>query len=130
MSVLTYLLRSKPGDRPLVWLQSEIKTPPIGLGARLEAGYLLRRVQRGELLGMPQSRPMPALGARFHELRVRDRRSGWRIFYRVDPDAILILDVVQKQTRATPHEVLDRCRRRAARYDEDSGEQPEREEAR
>lgn len=43
------------GDKPLVWLHGEIKTPPMSAKARLEGGYLLRRLQRGELLSMPES---------------------------------------------------------------------------
>ncbi|HZY31306.1 MAG TPA: type II toxin-antitoxin system RelE/ParE family toxin, partial [Candidatus Methylomirabilis sp.] len=49
-----------PPDKPLVWLHGEIKTPPFSPPARLEAGLLLRRLQKGELLGMPHARPMPA----------------------------------------------------------------------
>jgi hypothetical protein len=44
-------------DKPLVWLHGEIKTPPFSANARLEAGQLLRRLQKGELLGMPHARP-------------------------------------------------------------------------
>ena len=35
-------------DKPLVWLRGEIKSPPFSADARLEAGVLLRRLQRGE----------------------------------------------------------------------------------
>ena len=52
-------------DRPLVWLHGEIKTPPFSTAARVEAGVLLRRLQQGERLSLPMSRPMPNLGARF-----------------------------------------------------------------
>jgi len=72
-------------EKPLAWLRGEIKTPPFSASARIEAGYLLRRVQQGEKLSLPQSRPMPAIGPRCHELRVRDRDHTWRIVYRVDP---------------------------------------------
>lgn len=41
------------GERPLVWLHGEIKTPPMSSRARVEAGYLLRRLQRGESLSLP-----------------------------------------------------------------------------
>jgi phage-related protein len=78
-------------DKPLVWLHGEIKTPPFTRKARVEAGVLLRRLQHGETLGLPASRPMPSLGARCHELRIRDQRKNWRILYRVDRDAIVIL---------------------------------------
>src|SRR6266498_3586344 len=104
--------------RPLVWLQGEIKTPPFSEAARIEAGTLLRRLQEGESLGMPHSRPMPSIGPRCHELRVRDEGHNWRIIYRLDADAILIVEVFAKTTRETPKQVLDACQRRLRRYDE------------
>jgi hypothetical protein len=55
------------GERPLVWLHGEIKTPPFSFEARVETGVLLRRLQGGEKLTLPHSRPMPAIGARCHE---------------------------------------------------------------
>lgn len=104
-------------DKPLVWLHGEIKTPPFSQAARLEAGTLLRRLQQGENLGMPHSRPMPGIGARCHELRIRDRGKDWRIMYRVDKDAILILEVFNKSSRQTPQTVIETCQLRLKRYD-------------
>jgi len=86
--------------------------------ARIEAGYLLRELQRGKALGMPHSRPLPGLGARCHELRVPDERATWRVIYRVDVDAIVILEVFAKRTAQTPKAVLDVCRRRLKEYDD------------
>jgi len=60
------------GDKPLRWLHGEVKTPPFSREARLEAGLLLRRLQQGEKLSLPHSRPMSDIGSRCHELRVRD----------------------------------------------------------
>jgi phage-related protein len=74
-------------DKPLVWLYGQVKTPPFSQAARLEAGFLLRRLQQGEALSLPQSRPMPSIGARCHELIVRDTEQNWRIIYRIDNDA-------------------------------------------
>jgi phage-related protein len=105
-------------NRPLVWLHGAIKTPPMSVRARLEAGHLLRRLQRGEFLSMPESRPMPSIGRRCHELRIVDADVSWRIFYRVDPDAVLILEVMKKKSRSTPAEVIETCRRRLAEYDQ------------
>ena len=82
-----------------------------------EAGVLLRAVQNGERLSMPQSRPMTTIGARVHELRVPDGDLTWRVVYRVDPDAIVIADVFAKKTSKTPKAVLNTCRTRYARYD-------------
>lgn len=106
-----------PLDTPLVWLRGEIKTPPFSQQARLEAGYLLRRLQRGDVLGMPHSRRMRAIGAHCHELRVRDVDADWRLVYRSDPDAIVILEVFSKKTRATPKKVIEACRKRLKEYD-------------
>jgi hypothetical protein len=71
-----------PTDEPLVWLHGEIKTPPFSSAARLEAGVLLRRLQKGEMLSLPYSRPMPSVGAHCHELRIPDEQKTWRILYR------------------------------------------------
>lgn len=88
-------------DKPLVWLKTELKTPPLSEAARIEAGVALRRLQRGERLEMPLSRTMPSIGARVHELRIRDGKGGvfWRIVYRVDEDAIVIAAVFKKKDR-------------------------------
>lgn len=104
-------------DKPLVWLHGEIKTPPLSQAARIEAGYLLRLLQKGQAVGMPHSRPMPVVGPRCHELRVRDAGADWRIVYRLDADAVVILGVFAKKTRATPKTVIDACTRRLKEYD-------------
>ena len=106
-----------PADKPLVWLHGEIKTPPFSKTARIEAGFLLRRLQIGEKLGLPWSRPMPSIGNRCHELRINDENLNWRIIYRIDIDAIVILDVFQKQTQRTPQNVIERCKKRIQVYD-------------
>ncbi len=89
------------------WLHGEVKTPPFSKAARLEAGLLLRRLQRGESLSMPQSRPMPSIGARCHELRIIDASNNWRLLYQIDTDAIVILEVFAKKTGTTPKAVID-----------------------
>ena len=107
-------------DKDLVWLHGEVKTPPFSNEARRQAGYLLRLVQKGILLSMPQSRQMPQIGPRCHELRIGDseKRVIWRIIYRIDLDAVIIGDVFAKKTRQTPEKVIDACARRFRLYDE------------
>jgi phage-related protein len=104
-------------DRPLVWLGGEIKTPPLSSAARVEAGFLLRKLQAGEKLSMPHSRPMPVVGARCHELRVQDKDRTWRIVYRVDSDAVIILEVFPKTSQTTPSQVVEVSQQRLRRYD-------------
>ncbi len=106
-------------DKPLIWLQGEVKTPPFSQNARIEAGVFLRRLQQGENLGMPHSRPMPSIGNNCHELRIRDSRQTWRIIYRIDQDAILIVEIFSKTTRTTPKIVIENCKKRLSQYDRD-----------
>lgn len=110
-------MKAGRGGKPLVWLKGEVKTPPFTHAARLEAGYLLRLLQEGESLGLPHSRPMPVIGARCHELRINDEGGMFRIIYRADADAVVILDVVKKKTEQTPQSVVETCRRRLRDYD-------------
>jgi phage-related protein len=117
MSDVTYLPVMRPLDKPLVWLHGVVKGPPLSPAGRLNAGVLLRRLQRGETLPMPDARPMPTIGPRCHELRVRDAGGIWRIIYRIDADAVVILDVFQKKTAKTPQRVLIACRQRLRIYD-------------
>ncbi len=65
---------------------------------------------------LPHSRPMPLIGPQCHELRITDKTLTWRIIYHVAGDAVVILDVFNKKTAATPVEVIARCRGRLATY--------------
>ena len=76
-----------PSDKPLVWLHGEVKTPPFSRETRVEAGYLLRRLQAGEKLS------------------------------RIDDDAIVLLEVFEKQSKQTPRSVIEACKRRLRDYD-------------
>ena len=103
-------------DKPLLWLHGEIKTPPFSSAARIEAGVLLRRLQRGEAIALPHSRPMPDIGKACHELRVNDETRTWRIVYHLDVYAVVILEVFAKTSRATPDAVMKSCRKRLRNY--------------
>lgn len=83
---------------------------------------MLRRLQRGDSLGLPQSRPMPSIGKRCHELRINDEAQTWRIVYRIDDDAIVIAEVFSKKSKQTPATVIKVCKRRLKEYDEVGGE--------
>jgi phage-related protein len=60
---------------------------------------------------------MPVIGRRCHELRVNDASGTFRILYRVDADAIVIVDVFSKKTRQTSASMIDACKRRLREYD-------------
>ena len=109
-----------PNDKPLVWLQGAVKTPPLTKEVRLEAGLLLRRLQKGEKIALPHSRPMSGIGTRCHELRINDEDNIWRIMYRIDTDAIVILEVFKKKSAKTPKRVLDVCKLRLKVYNRET----------
>lgn len=100
------------------WLHGEIKTPPFSEEGRKEAGDLLRLLQEGKTLSMPQAEPLPIVGPRCGSLRIRDKGHNWRIIYRLDADAVLVLDVYAKKTRTIPQEVINRCKKRLRAYDD------------
>ena len=103
--------------KPLVWLHGEVKTPPLSTEARIEAGYLLRQLQNCVRLSLPHSRPMTAICSKCHELRINDKDKTWRIVYRLDEDAVVILEVFEKKSRTTPKNIIDICKKRIIAYD-------------
>jgi phage-related protein len=103
-------------SKPLIWLKGEVKTPPFSNKARLEAGFVLRKLQSGETLSMPISRPMPIIGSNCHELRINDEEKTWRIVYFIDDEAIVILDIFAKTTNKTPKKVIEICQKRLKQY--------------
>ncbi len=107
-----------PRDKPLAWLHGEIKTPPLSAAARVEAGVLLRRLQRGESVSMPESRPMPSIGPRCHELRIDDTvtKRECRVVYYIGISAIAILEVFAKTTKTTPQTVIYQAKKRLRQY--------------
>ena len=72
--------------------------------------------RRGEEL------PVQRIGGRCHELRILDEDKTWRIVYRIDLDAIVIVEVFAKKTSQTPKHIIDTCKKRLARYDQLAGE--------
>jgi len=103
--------------KPLVWLHGTVKTPPFTAEGRQEAGMLLRLLQEGERLGMPQAEALPDVGPRCGALRVRDANHNWRIMYRIDVEVILVVEVYAKKAQKIPDEILAICKKRLKHYD-------------
>lgn len=66
---------------------------------------------------MPYSQPMPTIDRRCHELRVNDAVQTWRVLYRTDSNAILVLAVFSKKTAQTPKRSIDQAIRLLREYD-------------
>lgn len=106
-----------PTDKKLVWLVEGIKTPPLSRDARIETGYYIRLLQSGELLSLPHSRPMSTLGKKCHELRIQDEKLTWRLFYRIDDDAIVISHWISKKTQKISQKDIALAKSRFKKYD-------------
>jgi phage-related protein len=101
-------------EKLLAWAvgAEPISTPPMPIQARVDAGYLLRRVQRAERLGPPMSEPRSDVGANCHELRLTAEKMEWRVFYHVGVDVVVVLGVFHKKSQKTPKRWVDLCRKR------------------
>lgn len=94
-----------------------VDMPPMSVKARREAGFLLGLLQNGEVLGMPQARPLFDIAPRLYELRIREAGKNWRIFYRVDADRVLLIHQVNKTTPTLSQPDKKLVRDRLAAYD-------------
>ena len=74
---------------------------------RKQIGEAPRDLQKGISLGLPLSKPMPAVASGAHELRVRSKTTAIRVFYFVKlAEAIVVFYAFQKKTQKTPaHEL-------------------------
>lgn len=80
---------------------------------RRELGKAIFDLQKGEVLGMPLSRPMRSIASGAAELRIRDRSGIYRAFYYTNsPRGILVFHAFVKKTRATPKHEIDLGKKR------------------
>jgi len=86
--------------------------------ARIDAGYLLRLVQKGHNLGPPIAARMTDIGPSCHELRLSADNGEWRVFYHVAADVVLVLGVFHKKTKKTPPRWIEICRKRLRLFNE------------
>ena len=107
------------GNQVKEWLPlfDTVPAPEMTDAAKEEVAVLVAQLERGEMPTLPQSRPMPKIGPRCHELRVREADGNWRIFYRVDSDCIVAVHVFWKTTQTTPNKTIKLCQRRFKQYD-------------
>ena len=73
----------------------------------------LARLDEGHKLSMPLSRPMPAIGKRVHELRLRDASGIYRIIYVIlDVDGIWLLYAFKKKSQQTQLRDIELAKKR------------------
>jgi len=80
---------------------------------RDRVGKALFLLQMGERLGMPLSRPMPAVSPGVAELRIHGEDGQFRAFYLVESSqGILVMHAFVKKSRATPPTEIQLARKR------------------
>ena len=73
----------------------------------------LARLEKGHILSMPLSRPMPSIGKGVHELRLRDRSGIYRVIYvLVGAGAIYLIHAFVKKDKKTPMPNIDLAKKR------------------
>jgi phage-related protein len=81
--------------------------------ARAQLGSALFRLQMGEVLQTPGSRPMPSVAKGVAELRVRDEHGAYRAFYYADSEAgVLVFHAFVKKSQRTPPLEIELARKR------------------
>jgi phage-related protein len=80
---------------------------------RRELGKAIFDLQKGAILAMPLSRPMPSIEPGAAELRIRDRSGIYRAFYYSrSPRGILVFHAFEKKSQATPVRELNLGKKR------------------
>lgn len=87
-------------------------------GARIDAGWQLELVQRGE---DPEDwKPMPTIGPGVREIRIREASGAFRVVYLATlEDRVLVLHAFQKKTQATPKKDIELAIQRLKRWKQD-----------
>lgn len=98
------------------WLGSsraDVRTFPED--ARLEAGWQLELIQRGE--DPDDWKPMTTVAPGVREIRIREPSGAFRVIYLATlQDRVLVLHAFQKKTQATPKKDLDLAVQRLKRW--------------
>jgi len=85
----------------IIWhsaTRKTLKSFPEELRGKL--GYLIYRLQLGEVLSLPQARKMLLVDVGVSELRVKGKDGVYRSFYiRLDKDSIAVFHAFKKKTQ-------------------------------
>jgi len=103
-------------EKGLVYFEELDDYEDLSPEARNQIYEQLRKLQQGETIKPPFSRPMKTIGVRCHELRINDAGNQWRIFYHIADRDIVVLGILKKKSQKTPKRVISTCRKRLRRY--------------
>ena len=103
--------------KELVVLRDQMPDPRMGPAVTEKAMGLIRRLRYGEILVKPQAKTIKVKRDLCYYLRLSDKNCIWRVFYRIDPDVIVIIHVLQKKTQKIPPSSINTCEQRLKEYD-------------
>lgn len=102
--------------KPIEWLgtsRADVRAFPDD--ARLEAGWQLELVQRGD--DPDDWKPMKTVGPGVREIRIGEASGAYRIIYLAAlEDRVLVLHAFQKKTQATPQKDIDLASQRLKKW--------------
>ena len=100
--------------RPIIFhpkARESIRRFPKEVRTRLGRG--LFRLQLGEQIAMPNSRPMPRVAAGVSEIRIKAEDGSFRAFYyTASSRGVLVFHAFVKKTQRTPPLEIDLARKR------------------
>ena len=99
--------------KKLIFLTPVLEDRRFPIQARKKIEKLLDQLKNGAMLPMPISKPFPDIGKGCHELRILD---FWRLVYKIDTDAIVVLEIFPKKTQTMPQSVINTCQTRLKAY--------------
>lgn len=92
-----------------------IKSWPVVV--RRELGATLLRLQRGEFVGMPDVRAMPAVAKGVFEIRMRIAGDAYRVFYITQTDkGLFVFHAFIKKSQQTPQKEIETALQRLSSF--------------
>lgn len=99
--------------KKIIFLTPVLEDRRFPIQAKNKIEKLLDQLKNGYMLPMPISKPFPDIGKGCHELRILD---FWRLVYKIDTDAIVVLEIFPKKTQTMPQSVINTCQTRLKSY--------------
>jgi phage-related protein len=88
----------------------EVQGFPVEI--KKEIGYLIHKLQLGDLLNMPHSRSMSSVATGCHELRVKGSDGIYRVFYILKvKNKVIVFHVFKKKSQQTPKKEIDAAKK-------------------
>lgn len=91
--------------------EREIKSLPLEI--REDLADAMTRLEDGQTLSLPLSRPMPSIASNAHELRLKDRSGIYRIIYfLIRSGSIVVVSAFKKTSQQTPKQEIETAKMR------------------